>query len=235
MVMTDIRELIKSNVLNDWQDILLDLIAPYAHSINDAILKNKNQKEKMLPEYDSIFKAFSFCSLRDMKVVIVGQDCYPTQGNAMGLCFSVPPGCKIPPSLRNVFKELERCGMMRTHGDLSDWAAQGVLLLNTALTVIQGKPGSHLGVWKGFFADVFNYISKNKINVVYMLWGAHARSYKNLVNTENDANLVLEHTHPSPLSRKPFVGCNHFVRCNEYLIKQNNIPIHWQDVPAISL
>jgi uracil-DNA glycosylase len=168
--------------------------------------------------------------LEDLKVVILGQDPYHKKGEANGLCFSVPSGMKIPPSLRNVFKELDKSfgggggGGVRKNPDLSDWARQGVLLLNTGLTVREHSPGSHAGVWKDFTRAVVEYAGSFG-GVVFMLWGAHAQSFEDCIDAER--NLVLKHSHPSPLSRKPFVGCGHFERCNEYLLEKRGACIRW--------
>ena len=182
------------------------------------------QGKKIFPKGGNIFRAFNQTPFDKIKIVIIGQDPYHGNGQANGLCFSVNKGIPIPPSLHNIFKELNRdIGMkLPPHGDLTNWAEQGVLLINTALTVRENKSGSHAKIWKSFTTDLIKYIGMNSSNVVFMLWGAHAKSYKEFINSEN--NLILEHSHPSPLSRKPFVGNNHFVLCNDYL-KARNIPI----------
>jgi uracil-DNA glycosylase len=203
-----------------WSDILSGLWKIHGSKIEEDL---KKHDDKLFPKHQDIFRAFTFFSFDDLRVVLIGQDPYINQDEANGLCFSVNRGFKVPPSLRNVFKELHRCyDKMRIDTDLSDWAEQGVLLINTALTVRENKSGSHAKIWKSFTTDLIKYIGMNSSNVVFMLWGAHAQSYKQFINSEK--NLILEHSHPSPLSRKPFVGNNHFVLCNDYL-KARNIPI----------
>jgi len=221
------QEIIKRT---QWSDVLLNLFN------REPILDEVCQRSDTLPPKDNIFKAFTFFEPKDLKVVIIGQDPYQNKNLANGLCFSVPlsgstkvplsGSTKVPPSLRNIFKELERCyGTYRNDTDLSDWATNGVLLLNTALTVKENEPGSHTRLWKNFTTDLIKYISQNTKHVVYMLWGNHAQSYQKFIN-ENE-NLILEHTHPSPLSRKPFVGNDHFRLANEYLQQHNKEQIIW--------
>jgi uracil-DNA glycosylase len=217
------------NVSNDWKDILRDIVEPYRKAIDSFMTTEYQTYEGLrdvLPCQDFIFRAFSECSFRDVKVVIIGQDCYPTKGDAMGMCFSVPNGTRCPPSLRNIFKEIQHeYNVQRKETDLSDWAKQGVLLLNTALTVREGAPGSHLKTWKDFTRDVVKYIAKTKTHVCYILWGEHAISFKQHV--DETQNCILTHSHPSPLSRRPFVGCNHFKLSNEYLSRQGFTEIQW--------
>eukprot|EP00960_Hanusia_phi_P072771 767875-Hanusia_phi.AAC.1 len=211
--MFDIKREI-SKIHTNWRDVLTDLVEPYADSINEAINKDmKTYTERYIfPHSDNMFRCFNFFDIEDTRVMILGQDPYHTPGMADGLCFSVPEGCKMPPSLRNIFKELHRSyGVMRCCSDLSDWSNQGVLLLNTALSVVLNDPESHMHVWNGFIKDVIGYIGK--MDIVVMLWGAKARQHKDMLHN----CYVLEHTHPSPLSRTPFVGNNHFVECNKCL------------------
>ncbi len=219
------------SVAPGWKVMLEDLWQDYGDSIQAFLDKEARDPQGMLevmPPRRDIFRAFEMFPLDELKVVILGQDPYHRKGEANGLCFSVPEGMKIPPSLRNVFKELERGGdgglVRRTNPDLSDWARQGVLLLNTALTVREGGAGSHARVWKDFTRAVMEYIG-DLDGVVFMLWGAHAQSFEDCIDAQK--NLVLKHSHPSPLSRKPFVGCGHFVRCNEYLLQKRRASIRW--------
>jgi uracil-DNA glycosylase len=206
------------NVSTDWSDVLYPLCQKHnVINTNDA---------SIFPPQEHIFRAFSFFNMNDLKVVIIGQDPYHTKTLADGLCFSVPNGSKMPPSLRNIFKELERSyNVKRTDTDLSDWAKQGVLLINTAFTVEENKPGSHAKHWKNFTRELLTHIGQNSEHVIYMLWGNHAQSYEDCINVSR--NMILKHTHPSPLSRKPFVGNNHFVLCNEYLIHNSKECIKW--------
>lgn len=208
-----------------WQS----LYTPYADTIEASLAADRAKGFEIYPPETQRFRALeAIPSLEDLRVVLVGQDPYIHEGEADGLCFSVPSS-KMPPSLRNIFKELQRCyGKTRTDTDLSDWATQGVLMLNRALSVRQGSSNSHRALWLGFTDAIVRYISQHAPHgVVFMLWGNDARS---LVPRINDAtrHCILEWTHPSPLSRQPFVGCNHFVLCNVFLEKQGkHPPIHW--------
>lgn len=216
-------------VENDWKEILRQIIKPYQDKIDTFITTELDTYEglrEILPSQELVFRAFCECPFREVKVVIIGQDCYPTKGDAMGLCFSVPNGTRCPPSLRNIFKEIHHeYNEQRKDTDLNDWAKQGVLLLNTALTVREGSPGSHIKTWKDFTRDIVKYIAQNKSNVCYILWGEHAISFKQYLDENH--NCVLTHSHPSPLSRRPFVGCNHFKLCNEYLNLHGMTEIKW--------
>ncbi|MGB0424562.1 MAG: uracil-DNA glycosylase [Flavobacteriales bacterium] len=180
------------------------------------------------PPQEKIFQAFDLCPLEKVKVVILGQDPYINPNQAMGLSFSVPEHSTIPPSLRNIFKELEKSnGIAKKHGDLTNWAQQGVFLLNTVLSVQAGNSNSHAGQgWETFTNKVIKEISDNSPNVVYMLWGAHAQKKQKLIN--DSQNLILKAPHPSPLSAyRGFFGCGHFTLCNEYLAKHNKSTIKW--------
>lgn len=178
------------------------------------------------PEPDKIFEAFNYFDVRDLKVVVLGQDCYQNPGLANGLAFSVPNTSPLPPSLRNIFKELEaEYGVTRRDTELHDWARQGVLLLNRSLTVQEYQSNSHAKYWLKFTEELIEMIQAKKHNVVYMLWGNFAQSVEHKIN-KND-NLILKHTHPSPLSRKPFVGNHHFKLANDYLVEHGILPIDW--------
>lgn len=224
----DIKQCVNS-LETGWHSILSKLSDPYVEDINAFVNKEIKEFEgvaDVLPPTNLILNAFSKCDLAEIKAVIIGQDCYPTKGDAMGLCFSVPNGVRCPPSLRNIFKELDNeYSVLRTSTDLTDWAEQGVLMLNTALTVRQGCPGSHIKAWKCFTRDVVKYVSENTQHVCWMLWGEHAISFIPCINTS--IHHVLIHSHPSPLSRKSFVGCGHFKECNKFLESVNKKPIKW--------
>lgn len=212
-----------------WKELVLPLWEKHRQTI-EPVLANEEEIFKdileVLPPKKDIFRAFSIFPLQDLKVCIIGQDPYHNRGEAHGLCFSVTQGCKMPPSLRNIFKELEDSyGTFRTNTDLSDWAKQGVLLLNTALTVRENGPASHAKLWKEFTRDVISYIGSHCKHVVYMLWGSHSQSFEELIDKKH--NYVLRHSHPSPLARKPFVGCKHFLLCNAYLEKERGTKITW--------
>ena len=186
--------------------------------------------ESVFPVQEDLLRAFEFCSFDDLKVVILGQDPYHGKGQANGLAFSVSKGVKVPPSLRNIFKELEVEGfdISWESGDLSNWAKQGVLLLNSALSVLEGEPMSHKNLKWDLWTDfVIKYISENKKNVVFMLWGGYAKKKGSLINTEK--HLVLTSGHPSPLSanRGYWFGNKHFSRCNTFLKEKGYMPIQW--------
>jgi len=184
--------------------------------------------QPIYPAPENILRAFDMFNIEDTKVVIIGQDPYHGPGEADGLCFSVPSDKKCPPSLRNVFSEINKdlpVEFHRTSTDLSDWARQGVLLINTAFTVEHNKPLSHDHIWKNAFKKLFKHISKKMKNVCFLLWGKKAEDYMEFINTQH--NRVHIHTHPSPLSRAPFKGCCHFTRANDYLKMVGRKPIDW--------
>ena len=179
------------------------------------------------------FRAFEKTDLEEVKVVVIGQDPYHTPGKAMGLAFSVPSNEKTPPSLRNIFKELEaEYGRRRTNTDLTDWAEQGVFLINASLTVEKGRPLSHsrLG-WQKLVDEAVSKIAARG-RVVFLLWGRDARARKTIIDKSRGRDvLVLESNHPSPLSAgkgdEPFLGCGHFKRANEFLESIGGVPIDW--------
>lgn len=177
-----------------------------------------------------IFNAFASTPFDQVKVVILGQDPYHGAGQAMGLSFSVPRGISIPPSLQNIFKELKQdIGMpIPTHGDLSSWAKQGVLLLNASLTVRANEPNSHARLgWIEFTDTVITALSNEKENLVFVLWGKFAQEKQGLI--DETKHLVLKAAHPSPFSAdKGFFGCKHFSQINQYLTTQGKDPIDWQ-------
>ena len=176
-----------------------------------------------------IFKAFELTPVDKVKVVILGQDPYHGPGQAMGLSFSVPDGMAAPPSLKNIFKEIESdLGIvMSGRPNLEKWAEQGVLLLNSILTVRGGEAASHSGIgWQQFTDAVIRYISDNLEGVVFLLWGNYARSKKDLIDTSR--HHVLEAAHPSPLARGAFFGCRHFSMTNNILLSEGRTPIDWK-------
>ncbi|HBO24917.1 MULTISPECIES: uracil-DNA glycosylase [unclassified Providencia] len=195
---------------------------------------NERQKGKVIyPPQEDVFNAFNYTELADIKVVILGQDPYHGPGQAHGLSFSVRPGIKTPPSLVNMYKELEKdiIGFERpTHGYLLSWAQQGVLLLNTVLTVEQGKAHSHAHLgWETFTDKIIATINEHTEGVVFLLWGAHAQKKGQIIDTKR--HHVLKAPHPSPLSaHRGFLGCGHFSQTNELLKQQGQKPIDWQPV-----
>ena len=193
----------------------------------------KTKKEyssfKCFPLGKNIFRSFDLCPFEKVKVVIIGQDPYHGDQQANGLCFSVENEIDNPPSLVNIFKELgKNYGELRLKSDLSDWAEQGVLLLNSVLTVRRRFPGSHKYIgWEKFTDNVINIISKQKKGLVFMLWGNYAKGKERYIN-ENE-HLILKSGHPSPLSANKgfWFGNDHFKKCNEFLIKNNSAPVKW--------
>ena len=202
---------------------------PYFKNIKEALLKEKNQGKIIYPPGSMIFRALDLCPINKVKVVIVGQDPYHGPGQAHGLCFSVPLGIKPPPSLMNIFKELlgDLNIPIPNSGSLEGWASQGVLLLNTSLTVRAHEAGSHFCLgWGRFTDEIIRLTDYIETPVVYMLWGKPAQSKKMLLQSSKSLRLVLEAPHPSPLSAyRGFLGCKHFSKANEWLVKQGVDPI----------
>ncbi len=202
---------------------------PYFNQLVDFIKKAKADGKTIYPPGSLIFNAFRQTPFDQMKLVIIGQDPYHNPGEAMGLSFSVPRGKRIPPSLANIFKELyhDLDIPISTHGDLTSWARQGVLLLNAILTVERNTAGAHRNKgWETFTDAVIQSISKNKAHVVFMLWGNFAKSKKHLINPNK--HLILESPHPSPLARGGFFNNHHFSRANTWLISHGIKPVNWE-------
>ena len=202
---------------------------PYFAELVRFLHQEKGAGQVIFPPGSQIFKAFDLTPVDKVKVVILGQDPYHGPGQAMGLSFSVPDGVPAPPSLKNIFKEIENdLGItMSGRPNLEDWARQGVLLLNAVLTVRSGQAASHSGIgWQEFTDAVIRYISDNCEGVVFLLWGNFARAKRELIDTSR--HYVLEAAHPSPLARGAFFGCRHFSRANALLQQQGKTPINWQ-------
>jgi len=212
-----------------WKIIITDLMTK--HDIDNKIdyaQQNNEVNLAILPKPDLVFSAFNHFGIDELNVVIIGQDPYINKEQAMGLSFSVPKGVKLPPSLKNVYKCIENTceiTMDFENGDLTNWAKQGVLLLNTTLTVFEKNSNSHKKIWKGFSLDLLKYISDNTENVIFMLWGNDAKKLSKVI--DSNKHHILEHTHPSPLSRKTFLECNHFHKANEILKKIGKKEIDW--------
>lgn len=201
----------------------------YFHELARKLHEEKDRGIVIYPPGSKIFRAFDLCPLDAVKVVILGQDPYHGAGQAMGLSFSVPEGIAAPPSLKNIFKEIESDLGIRMSGspDLEPWARQGVLLLNSVLTVRAGVAASHAGLgWQNFTDAVIKLISERCEGVVFMLWGNYARSKAGLI--DSGRHLVLQAAHPSPLARGAFFGCRHFSQANAYLVRTGRSPINWQ-------
>lgn len=215
---------------NSWKKALQsEFDEPYFGELAAFLHREKQNGEVIYPPGDRIFRAFDLCPLQDVKVVILGQDPYHGPGQAMGLSFSVPEGIAAPPSLKNIFKEIESDLGIKMSGrpDLEPWARQGVLMLNAVLTVRAGSPASHSGIgWQRFTDAVIRTISDNCEGVVFLLWGNYARAKRELIDSSR--HYVLEAAHPSPLARGAFFGCRHFSKTNEILTNNNKTPINWQ-------
>lgn len=207
--------------------------APYMQELRQFLAQEKAAHKIVYPHSSDWFRAFELTPVEQVRVVILGQDPYHGPRQAHGLCFSVRPGIPAPPSLQNVYKELAQdLGVAPvSHGFLEPWARQGVLLLNTSLTVEQGNAGSHRGKgWERFTDRAIEVVNAHAEPSVFLLWGSHARQKKALVDT--DRHLVLESPHPSPLSaHRGFFGNHHFSRANEFLVSQGRAPVDWQ-LPA---
>ena len=213
-----------------WKDALAaEFGKPYFESLVRFLHKEKSEGRRIFPPGSQIFRAFDLTPADQVKVVILGQDPYHGPGQAHGLSFSVPEGIPAPPSLKNIFKEIESDMGVRMSGypNLENWARQGVLLLNAVLTVRSGEAASHSKIgWEQFTDAVISYISDNCEGVVFMLWGNFARGKRELIDASR--HCVLEAAHPSPLARGAFFGCRHFSRANSWLIANGKSPINWQ-------
>ncbi|MCL5410864.1 MAG: uracil-DNA glycosylase [Patescibacteria group bacterium] len=219
-----------SNVKIDptWKAVLkTEFDKPYWLSLTTTI-RDQYIKTTVYPPAKNIFRAFDLCPLDKVKVVIVGQDPYHGVHQANGLSFSVNDGVALPPSLQNIYKEIHNdLGIVpSSSGDLSRWASQGVLMLNSVLTVLAGKPASHAGMgWEEFTDAVIQALNTNRSHIVYLLWGKYAEKKGESIN--RNKNLVLTSAHPSPYSVSNFFGNHHFSKCNEYLKEYAIEPISW--------
>ena len=215
---------------SSWKRILqAEFEKPYFTNLVEFLKKEKESGKTIYPPGPQIFNAFEQCPFDKVRVVILGQDPYHQPGQAMGLSFSVPVGVKIPPSLKNIYKELASdigC-TMPNHGDLTQWADQGVFLLNAFLTVEKNNAGSHRNIGWHYFTDAtIKYLSDHYEHLVFMLWGNFAKNKKILI--DDTKHLILEAAHPSPLAGNAFQGCKHFSRANEYLSTKGKSVIDWQ-------
>jgi uracil-DNA glycosylase len=213
-----------------WKDILADEFnKDYFLKLKEFLVSEK-QKYKVYPPGSLIFNAFNLTPFDKVKVVILGQDPYHGIGQAHGLCFSVPEGVAIPPSLVNIYKEIElSLGIkMPQSGNLENWAKQGVLLLNATLTVRANNAGSHQNKgWETFTDTVIKKLSEKKDKLVFMLWGNYAQAKEKIIDTGK--HYILKAPHPSPLSaHRGFIGCNHFLLTNQYLENSGQTPIDWK-------
>ena len=222
-------EIKKPDIESSWYEVLKqEFEEPYFYEIKSFLIQEKRQYI-VYPPSQLIFNAFNLTPFDKVKVVILGQDPYHNVGQAHGLAFSVPNGIMPPPSLKNIFKELQSdIGMpIPTNGNLESWAREGVLLLNSCLTVRANNPASHQGVgWQRFTDAAINALSEKKEHIVFLLWGNYAIAKEKLIDTRK--HLVLKTVHPSPLSaNRGFFGCRHFSQTNTYLSSNGISPIKW--------
>lgn len=214
---------------NDWDELLSDEIQKEYYLKLRAFLAKEYKTGTIYPDMYDIFNALKLTPYNDVKVVIIGQDPYHGRGQAHGLCFSVLPGVTPPPSLVNIYKEIksEYGTEPPKGGDLTRWAKQGVLLLNTVLTVRAGMANSHRGMgWEIFTDKIIQLLNEREKPIVFILWGGNAKRKQNLITNPN--HLILTAAHPSPLSAyNGFFGCGHFRKCNDFLISTNQEPIEW--------
>ncbi len=214
---------------DSWKNALSDTFEqPYFELLVTHLRTAKTEGKVIYPSGNLIFNAFAQTPFDDVKVLILGQDPYHNPNEAMGLSFSVPKSVRVPPSLKNIYKELGNDLQIAApaHGDLTDWAKQGVFLLNAMLTVEAGKAGSHQNIgWQHFTDAVIRKVSEEKQGVVFMLWGNFAKKKKDLIDASK--HLILEAAHPSPLAGGAFFGCQHFSKANEYLSQNGKTPIDW--------
>lgn len=222
-------ELENIKINEDWKEFLKDeFTKPYFLELKKRYIEALKEKKIIYPPANLTFNAFNLTPLNSLKIILLGQDPYHQPYQAMGLSFSVPCGVRVPPSLLNIYKELkEDLGIKPCkNGDLSAWAKQGVLLLNSILSVEANKPASHSEWgWQEFTDSIIKKLSDEKTGLIFMLWGTFAKSKKVLIDTNK--HFILEAAHPSPLARSGFLGCKHFSKANELLKKLRKIPINW--------
>lgn len=225
-------EIIQGAILDpSWQPVLgPEFEKPYMQQLRTFLREEKDLKKVIYPKSENIFNAFNLTPFNDVEVIILGQDPYHGPGQAQGLCFSVPANIPLPPSLMNIYKEIKAdlgiqpCKM----GNLEKWAKQGVLLLNSVLTVEKGMAASHQGKgWEQFTDKIIAILNEQKQGLVFLLWGAYAQRKGQYIDSHR--HLVLKAPHPSPFSaHQGFLGCRHFSKTNEYLIQQGKKPIDWR-------
>ena len=213
--------------LGDWQ------LRPEMQALSEFLRQRKAAGARIYPPGPQIFAAFDATPFEQVKVVVLGQDPYHGPGQAHGLCFSVLPGVPVPPSLLNIFKELETSlGLPRPeHGCLLPWARRGVLLLNAVLTVEEGRAGAHQGKgWEGFTDHAIQALAEEREGLVFLLWGSYAQAKGKVIDPRR--HRVLKAPHPSPLSaHRGFLGCGHFASANEYLARHGQGPVDWSLPP----
>jgi uracil-DNA glycosylase len=214
-----------------WKEVLAEEFStPYMMALREFLRQEKAKNKVIYPKSPDIFHAFELTPLEKVRVVILGQDPYHGVNQAHGLCFSVKPGVQLPPSLVNIYKELERDLGIKpvNHGFLESWAKQGVLLLNSVLTVEQDKAASHQGKgWEQFTDKVVALLNDRPYPIIFVLWGNYAQQKGQVIDTRR--HVILASAHPSPFSaNRGFLGCAHFSKINEYLRRWGEEPINWQ-------
>ncbi len=218
------------NIGNEWDDLLKEEFEKEYYQKLRRVLANEYKTNTIYPDMYDIFNALRYTSYSDVKAVIIGQDPYHGEGQAHGLCFSVKKGVPQPPSLKNIFKEIKDELNIEppSHGELTDWAKQGVLLLNATLTVREGQANSHKDIgWEIFTDKIIELLNKREKPIVFMLWGANAKKKASVVT--NSVHKILSCAHPSPLSAyNGFFGCEHFKKCNEFLEQIGQEPVNWE-------
>jgi len=218
------------NIGNDWDNILKDIFASEKYQALRDFLVKEYQETTVYPSMYNIFEALKLTSYKDVKVVIIGQDPYHEPGQAHGLAFSVLEGTDNPPSLKNIYKEIEaELGIkMGNTGNLTAWAKQGVLLLNNVLTVRKSLANSHKGKgWEYVTDSIVSKLNEREEPIIFVFWGNNAKAKMNLVTNKN--HIVLTSAHPSPLSAyNGFFGCGHFKKINEILVNNGKEPINWK-------
>jgi uracil-DNA glycosylase len=222
--MTDVK------IEPEWRAALADYFKTDKFKNLTEFVRQEYQTKKVYPKPENIFAAFNLTPFSKVKVIILGQDPYHGAGQAHGLCFSVPVGVTPPPSLKNIYKEIETDLQLKkdfTNGNLADWAEQGVFLLNAILSVIANQPASHQKIgWEDFTDHIIKTLSDKREHLVFVLWGNYARSKKIFINSNK--HLILEASHPSPFSAySGFFGCHHFSQCNKQLKIWGEVEINW--------
>jgi uracil-DNA glycosylase len=214
---------------NDWKSVLKSTLESEKFTVLSEKVLQAYRDEVVFPPLNQLFEAFNQCSFENTRVILLGQDPYHGEGQAHGLSFSVPNSIPLPPSLKNIYKELfNDLGLMRASGDLSDWAKQGVLLLNTSLTVRAGEAGSHASFpWPVFTKAVLNALNTQDKPLVFLLWGNHAQQFASMIDETKHA--VIKSAHPSPLAanRGGWFGTKPFSKTNDFLISRGMLPIRW--------
>ncbi|MDM8534292.1 uracil-DNA glycosylase [Clostridiaceae bacterium HSG29] len=219
----------KINIENDWKEILENEFKKKYFNELSLFIDNERLKHEIYPSENDVFEAFNLCSYKNTKIVLIGQDPYHGENQAHGLCFSVKPGCKIPPSLRNIYKELNNdigCNIPQ-NGYLTNWAKQGMLMINAVFTVQKGHANSHSKKgWEDFTTEVIKHINNKESPVVFILWGNFAQNFEKYITNKN--HLIIKSYHPSPLSAsRGFFDSKPFSKCNNFLKNNNLKEINW--------